>query len=507
MTGKARRVLGQLVQSGVTPEISHGLAKRIVLTNKVALSLVTLSILWVPVYWSVGRLDLVFGLVFGSLLNLLIVGLNRARRRLLARVSLLMVTTFSVVWFAEASGDGVNGQIDLVPMALWTFVLFEPEEWLPRWISVCVIACTYLAFEFDLLVLPGVVHLQLTPAMVVEMRAGVAFTTLVLCIMVVKYLCAENARAETQLACSLEDLRNETAERQRQQTLTEQARIGAARIAGMAEVATGVLHNVGNVLNSVNISVSVLSERLHGLRIEKIDKVVELLRRGGQPTAQDKLAEYLEALAASMRDNMSVSRAELQTLELNVEHIKAVVSRQQSLATASRSGQESVAPSELFKDALSLNSMLMGQRGIEIVHEFAASPLLSTQRHRVLEILGNLLSNARHALMDAERVQDKRIIARVSFADGRVVLQVQDNGVGIAPEDLTRIFAFGFTTKKDGHGFGLHASALAAKELGGSLKAHSDGPGLGATFTLELPVRLRAANDAADLSRAPTAAE
>ncbi|HEX5747505.1 MAG TPA: ATP-binding protein [Archangium sp.] len=70
---------------------------------------------------------------------------------------------------------------------------------------------------------------------------------------------------------------------------------------------------------------------------------------------------------------------------------------------------------------------------------------------------------------------------------GLVRIQVHDNGMGIAPEMLTRIFQYGFTTREEGHGFGLHSSALAAQELGGSLTVHSEGPGHGATFTLELP--------------------
>jgi signal transduction histidine kinase len=69
-----------------------------------------------------------------------------------------------------------------------------------------------------------------------------------------------------------------------------------------------------------------------------------------------------------------------------------------------------------------------------------------------------------------------------------VHIVVSDNGVGIAPETLVRVFEHGFTTKKDGHGFGLHGAALTAQELGGTLSAASEGPGRGATFTLDLPL-------------------
>jgi signal transduction histidine kinase len=70
-----------------------------------------------------------------------------------------------------------------------------------------------------------------------------------------------------------------------------------------------------------------------------------------------------------------------------------------------------------------------------------------------------------------------------------VKIWVSDNGIGILPENLTRIFNHGFTTRRNGHGFGLHSGALAAKELGGVLLAYSEGPGTGATFCLELPVQ------------------
>jgi signal transduction histidine kinase len=113
-------------------------------------------------------------------------------------------------------------------------------------------------------------------------------------------------------------------------------------------------------------------------------------------------------------------------------------------------------------------------------------PLLNVEKHKILQILVNLLRNAKYACDESERA-DKRLTVRVADGEGRIKISVMDNGVGISPENLTRIFNHGFTTRKGGHGFGLHSGALAAKEMGGSLTVHSDGPGQGATFTLELP--------------------
>jgi signal transduction histidine kinase len=123
---------------------------------------------------------------------------------------------------------------------------------------------------------------------------------------------------------------------------------------------------------------------------------------------------------------------------------------------------------------------------VEVVREFGNVPPMNVEKHKILQILVNLVSNAKHACQESERA-DKRLTVRVANGDGRIKISVIDNGVGILPENLARVFNHGFTTRKDGHGFGLHSGALAAKEMGGSLNVHSDGPGQGAAFTLELP--------------------
>jgi len=112
---------------------------------------------------------------------------------------------------------------------------------------------------------------------------------------------------------------------------------------------------------------------------------------------------------------------------------------------------------------------------------------LTLDRARVPESQTRRYGNAKYALARRSG-NDKRIVIRVGTASpDRAKITVDDNGVGIAPDDMTRIFNHGFTTKKDGHGFGLHGGANAAKEMGGTLTAQSDGAGKGAEFTLELP--------------------
>ncbi len=276
---------------------------------------------------------------------------------------------------------------------------------------------------------------------------------------------------------------------------THRALVESSRKAGMAEVATGVLHNVGNVLNSVNVSTSVISERLRASQASSLAEVAALLQslNGG-------LAEFLTTdprgrlvpallgrLAESLRDEQSAIRDEASALVKNVAHIRDIVAAQQSFATRS-GGTERIEAATLVEDALRMGTASSAHHGIEIVRAFAAVPMISTDRHKVLQILVNLICNARQS-MDAHESERKVLTLTIDEGDeGQLRIAVRDNGEGILPENLPRVFSHGFTTKKDGHGFGLHSCAVAARELGGVLRLESEGRGAGAVFTLELPI-------------------
>jgi signal transduction histidine kinase len=158
---------------------------------------------------------------------------------------------------------------------------------------------------------------------------------------------------------------------------------------------------------------------------------------------------------------------------------------QQSYAKVS-GVREIISVPELVEDALRMNVGALDHHGVKLVREFEEVPSVNIDKHKVLQVLVNLIRNAKHACQDSART-DKQLTVRVAGGDGRIKVSISDNGIGIPPENLTRIFNHGFTTRKEGHGFGLHSGALAAKQMGGDLIAHSDGTGQGATFTLELP--------------------
>ncbi len=293
-------------------------------------------------------------------------------------------------------------------------------------------------------------------------------------------------------------LRNEIAERTRTEQEVQRLHgqlLDASRLAGMAEVATGVLHNVGNVLNSVNVSAGVIAEKLGHGRTSNLVKATHLLRSQNGNLhdflTNDPKGRVLPTYLATASEHLEQERlealAEVALLTKNVEHIKDIVAMQQNYARVSGVA-EPLSVDAIIEDALSMNGGGLDRHGVHVTRDFQPVPQLTIDKHKVLQILVNLLRNARHALDEAD-VSEKQLNISLRQKDGRwAEIAVTDNGIGIPPTFLTRIFSHGFTTRKTGHGFGLHSSALAAQQMGGRLVAYSKGRGHGATFTLSLPL-------------------
>ena len=289
-------------------------------------------------------------------------------------------------------------------------------------------------------------------------------------------------------------------DRVRQRTLeleeTHRKLMEASRQAGMAEVATDVLHNVGNVLNSVNVATTLIQEKVSKSEVGNLQKVTEIIKENsgnlGTFFTQDKRGMHVPAFLAEVSKALVDEQADtidkLSSLAENIKHIKEIVKMQQSYAKVA--GVEIITSlAELVDNAIRINSAAINRHGINLVRDFDDLPPVSIDKQRALQILVNLINNAKYAMAKNE-VDDKNLIIRIcKHGPDKVRIEVTDNGVGIPKANLTKMFTHGFTTKKDGHGFGLHSGALAAGQLGGSLTAHSDGEGNGATFTLELPFK------------------
>ncbi|MGO8696704.1 MAG: two-component system sensor histidine kinase NtrB [Limisphaerales bacterium] len=270
-----------------------------------------------------------------------------------------------------------------------------------------------------------------------------------------------------------------------------------SRKAGMADVASAILHNVGNVLNSVNVSAGIVARMMRTSSRSGVTKMAGLLEEHRRDLAgffavggrTEQVIAYLKALDQQLSSEQATVLKELRELSGNIEHINNIVATQQSYARIGGVVEE-VSAAHLLDDALRINATLLKNHQVQVVRQYdpRSLPMINVDKHRVLQILINLIRNAVYACEESGRA-DKCLTLRAANADGRIKFLVADNGVGIPAENLTRIFNHGFTTRKDGHGFGLHSGALAARAMGGDLRAESDGPARGASFTLELPTQ------------------
>jgi signal transduction histidine kinase len=277
--------------------------------------------------------------------------------------------------------------------------------------------------------------------------------------------------------------------------------ITLSRQAGMAEVATSVLHNVGNVLNSVNVSATLVADKIRESPVVNLATLAGMLQEHSQDLQEfiandrkgQRILPYLGKLAAQLQAERQTELGELQLLRQHIDHIKGIVATQQSYGKVSGL-IEMVSLAELVEDSIRIVQPGHCKDKIEVERDFEALPGVALDKHSVLQILLNLVRNAEQAI-DKAGTPARKIRLRIGRHGGdRVRIEVSDTGVGLSAENLTRIFAHGFTTKEQGHGFGLHSGALSAKQLGGKLWAESDGEGRGATFKLELPLASAPAN-------------
>jgi signal transduction histidine kinase len=302
-------------------------------------------------------------------------------------------------------------------------------------------------------------------------------------------------RVNKELQAANEGLEQRVEERTRELKDTQSELLDAARQAGMAEIATNVLHNVGNVLNSVNISADLVTRKLRTSKALGLGKAMQLINEHphnlGEFITRDEKGKLLPGYLNQLVDAIAIEQQsiteELAQLSKSVDHIKDIVATQQSYAGAS-SLVEALHISDLLEDALRMNSGALTRHHVTVVKEYSEVPRVMGDKHRLLLILINLISNAKYAMSDLSD-RPRQMTLGVKVVDNKTLqVSVKDEGEGIAPENMTRIFAHGFTTRKEGHGFGLHSCALAAIEMNGHLSAFSDGPGKGALFTLQIPL-------------------
>ncbi len=278
--------------------------------------------------------------------------------------------------------------------------------------------------------------------------------------------------------------------------LAQQELLDAAHNAGMAEIATSVLHNVGNALNGAITSTTVMDKTLKHTRLSHLTRLAGLIDQHKDDLANfvatseqgKKLPQFFNQLSEVISGEHARIKDELKSLEKSHEHIRQIIALQQQYA-GMPGYKEDVYAADLVNDAVQLFGASFQRHSIKFkVDRPKNLPAVHVEKHKVLQILINLLKNARDAVRDTDR-SDREITVHIhQNGTDDLKIEVKDNGVGIRDEDMQKIFGYGFTTKRDGHGYGLHGCANSAREMGGELTASSEGANKGATFTLTLPL-------------------
>jgi PAS domain S-box-containing protein len=283
--------------------------------------------------------------------------------------------------------------------------------------------------------------------------------------------------------------------------ITERKRLNAAlntasRLGGMAEVAIGVLHNVGNALNSVNVSASLVGEKLQSKSSKLMTRSMELLS-----AHKDHLVRFLtedatgKALlqglpnlsSAALREQQDIV-AEMDSVRRHLTQIMQTIQRQEEYARVT-SVVEKCSLDQVIDEALAFIVARCKELGIQVKTEVDEMLDLTQDRNQIVQILANLMRNAVDALADADRADKVIGVVAHRYGDGRFRVEVSDNGAGIGEDTQPAIFRYGFSTKRDGHGFSLHNSSTLAQAMGGALTFSSDGKGRGSVFRLELPIQ------------------
>jgi len=271
--------------------------------------------------------------------------------------------------------------------------------------------------------------------------------------------------------------------------------IESSRKAGMAEVAIGVLHNIGNALTIANIKVQNLHLDLQNKSaIRHLHEVMDFMKSKGDQLADfmttdtngQRMLHYLDSISQELWRQEEAYQKLVSQLCSDLNLISQLITKQQ-LSAKYTGVVENLSLTECLEDVLAIQAYDLEKYRIHIDRVFMQNPVISTDRHKLIQILSNLISNAVQAMHKnaGERILTIEVRELGEHAD----IVLRDNGIGISDEQMPHMFRYGYTTKQTGHGFGLHSSSIDAKLLGGNLSCSSTGRHQGATFTLTLPIR------------------
>jgi signal transduction histidine kinase len=274
---------------------------------------------------------------------------------------------------------------------------------------------------------------------------------------------------------------------------SQQLAVTSAHEAGMSEIATGILHNVGNVLNSTNVSVETIIKKLDHSVVDGLYKANNLLEQNINSLSDfltinpkgKKLMNYYLELGVAVKGESDLLKKEASDLMKRLNLIKDIINTQQTYAKGSAEYKEQVSLIDIAENAIMAQSTSLIRHEIKLLRKFSEVPLVFAQKTKLVHVILNLVKNAKEAM---STVQDREKIITIEIGRNnlnKIFLSVTDTGQGVERENLTKIFSHGFTTKQNGHGFGLHFCANATDEMDAKISAASDGLEKGTSFIIE----------------------
>ena len=299
-----------------------------------------------------------------------------------------------------------------------------------------------------------------------------------------------------QAVAIIEDI---TAQREAEQTIKQQqlqlreSEIQNAHMAGKSEIATGVLHNIGNVLNSANVGLETILQKFDKSVLENLYKANNLLIQNRSRIAEffttdpkgQKLIDFYVELGEATKAEIIGQKFEAQELMKKLQLIKDIINTQQTYAKGRAEFKERTSLVEVMENALLMQANSLSGHEIKVVKKFSNVPSVLAQKSKLIHVILNLMKNAKESMGTIDSREKILTLEIGKNEKGNIFFKISDTGAGISPENITRIFSHGFTTKNTGHGFGLHFCANSATEMGAVIHAASEGIGKGASFTVE----------------------
>ncbi len=287
-------------------------------------------------------------------------------------------------------------------------------------------------------------------------------------------------------------LEQRVAERTEELRILHEKLVNEAHNAGMADVASGILHNFGNVMNSLQIELETLRDNtLHSPYVKHLENLYQLLE---QPTQLQEIlhdsekSHRLTALSQALRtqqvEDQDQQAAQLKRTLNQLQVMRSILQYQQNFIKGKESFQD-IPIREALDLVLNIKHSVLNQNGIKLTIEGQDKELVHVHKYKFVHVITNLIVNSIDAMKETPMAL-RRIMISCQVETNALVLRFEDNGSGIPLEVRDRIFRYGFSTKSSGHGLGLHSSAIYMKEMSGTLKLASSQPVQGAAFEISV---------------------